>query len=338
MPENPPQEPKTEEAAKTNGDVKMTDADESAAEPSEEAADSDDEAHGRRSLRRGGDRAAGRQRKREEEEAKKKKEAEAAAKMPKQSKQFIKVVKDIQKKEDFIKQCEDEIAVIDNDLREADCGRTRVLGKDRFWNRYYWFERNGMPYAGLPNSSTAEAGYANGCIWVQGPDEMEREGYINMPPEHQAEYKAKFKVTVPQRKKMEEGRTSVFNAHQWGYYSEPSDVDQLLTWLDPRGFNELKLRKEIIAFKDKVVANMENRTAYLKAKVEEPKEVEEKEEAKGGKRMSTRAKQQPSPEPMAYRCQRWTNTMALDELGHLHSEPPPPPAPKGRKGGRKAKA
>ncbi|KAK8034749.1 hypothetical protein PG993_009744 [Apiospora rasikravindrae] len=329
--------PKPEEEVKTNGDVKMVDVEESAAEPSEEAVDSDDDAHGRRSLRRGGDRAAERQRKREAEEAKKKKEAELAAKMPKQSKQFIKVTKDIQKKEDYIKQCEEEIATLDNDLREADCGRTRVLGKDRFWNRYYWFERNGMPYGGLPNSSTAEAAYANGCIWVQGPDEIEREGYIDLPVDLQAEYKAQFKVTVPQRKKMEEGRTSVFNAHQWGYYSDPGDVDQLLNWLDPRGYNELKLRKEIMAFKDKIVANMESRVKYLGPPPEEKETEKEEPPPKESKRMSTRAKNQPSPEPVAFRCQNWTNTMAIEELGHLHSELPPPPAPKKGKGSRKSR-
>lgn len=335
LPENMPQSPKSEEAPKTNGDVKMTDvAEESQAEePSEEIADSDDDSNVRRNLRRGGDRAAERQRKREKEEQRKK-EAELAAKVPKQSKQFVKLVKDITKKEDYIKKCEEEIAVIDNDLREADCGRTRVLGKDRFWNRYYWFERNGMPYGGLPTSSTAEAEYANGCIWVQGPDQLEREGYIDLAPEYQAEYKQKFKITVPQRKKLEEGRTSVFDAHQWGYYSDPSDVDSLLTWLDPRGFNELKLRKELINYKEKVITGMQNRARYLEA----GDEVEMKEEPKETKRMSTRAKNQPSPEPQTtLRCMNWSNTMALEELGHLHSEPPPPPTTRGRKASRKSR-
>ncbi|KAI8628577.1 ATP-utilizing chromatin assembly and remodelling N-terminal-domain-containing protein [Xylariaceae sp. FL1651] len=333
LPENMPPSPPVDgvEGAKTNGDVKMAGTDDSPEEPSEDANETDDDGHARRSLRRGGDRAAERQRKREEQE--RKKEAESAAKVPKQSKQFLKVLKDIQKKEDYIKKCEDEIAVIDNDLREADCGRTRVLGKDRFWNRYYWFERNGMPYAGLPNSSTADAGYANGCIWVQGPDDMEREGYIDLAPQYQDEYKAKFKMTVPQRKKMEEGGTSVFNARQWGYYSEPSQVDALLKWLDPRGFNELKLRKEILLYKDKIISNMENRARYIGSQDEagDEREVDKKDT----KRMSTRTKAQPSPEPARFRCLDWTNTMAIDEFGHLHSEPPPPPKP--RKGGRRSR-
>ena len=340
IPPSPPEDGSEAGKAKSNGDVKMTDVEDTPDEPEEEIADTDEDAHGRRSLRRGGDRAAERQRKREEQE--RKKEAEQAAKVPKPSKQYLKVLKDIQKKEDYIKKCEEEIATLDNDLREADCGRTRALGKDRFWNRYYWFERNGMPYGGLPHSSTAESGYANGCIWVQGPDEMEREGYIDLPPELQDEYKAKFGMTVPQRKRMEEGRTSVFNARQWGYYSNPSEVDSLLNWLDPRGYNELKLRKEILAFKGKIVECMENRNKYVH--VEEEPSKDEKEKAKDkekgskeeSKRMATRTKTQPaSPEPAAHRCLSWSNTMALEELGHLHSEDPPPPKPK--KGGRKSR-
>ncbi|KAI1844102.1 hypothetical protein JX265_009635 [Neoarthrinium moseri] len=344
LPENMPQSPKSEEASKTNGDVKMTDAEESQAEePHEETAESDEDVHARRTTRRGGDRAAERQRKREEEEQRRKEaeEAKAAAKadakQSKQTKQFQKLLKDIEKKEAYIKQCEDEVGVIENDLREADCGRTRVLGKDRFWNRYYWFERNGMPYGGLPTSSTAEAGYANGCIWVQGPDDLEREGYIDLAPEYQAEYKQKFKITVPQRKKMEEGRTSVFNAYQWGYYSDPADVDSLLNWLDPRGFNELKLRKELINFKDKIINGMESRSKYLNAAEEDDGE-DKKEEAKEPKRMSTRKTNQPSPEPQpSYRCLNWSNTMAVEDLGHLHSEQPPPPSTRGRKPTRKSK-
>lgn len=327
----------------------MDDAEDATVDLSDGAVDTDDDVHaGGRTLRRAQDRAAERKRKLEKELERKEK-AEAAAKIPKQSKQFVKLLKDIQKKEDEIKKCEDEIAVIDNDLREADCPRTRVLGKDRFWNRYYWFERNGMPYGGLPDSSTAAAGYANGCIWVQGPDELEREGYIDMVPEYQNEYKAKFDMTVPERKLREEGPTHVFNARQWGYLSEPEDVDGLIDWLDARGFNELKLRKEIVGYRDKIIKNMENRKEYLKtaeeakaaaetetaaAPSEEPEEISPKRSGKS-KRMSTRgagarsAAQTATPEPPApppsFRCLAWRNTTALEELGHLHSEQPPPP-------------
>lgn len=326
----------TQEAAKAGEDVKMTDLDDLPANTSDEIPDSDDGSPVGRKLRRGQDRAAERKRKTEREQERKDK-AEAA-KLPKQSKQFIKVLKDIQKKEEEIAECEREIAIIDNDLREADCPRTRVLGKDRFWNRYYWFERNGMPYGGLPSSSTASAGYANGLLWVQGPDDLEREGYIDMKAEWQDEYVAKFDVTVPERKKREEGPTSVFNATQWGFYADFESVDKLLDWLDPRGVNELKLRKEIVNYRDKIQKNMAARDEYLglgtaaeaaggAAEVRSPSTSSSTAaDHDGKKRMSTRGRiaTATTPEPPSFRCLAWENTMALDEIGHLHSSEPPP--------------
>lgn len=338
MPPSPPQELVSD----TNGDVKMDDVAE-LTPVEDDAMDTEDEVPRSvaRGLRRGQDRAAERQRQKAREEERKK-EAEAAKAVPKQSKQFVKLLKDIQKKEDLIKKCEEEIAVIDNDLREADCARTRVLGKDRFWNRYYWFERNGMPYAGLPDSSTAEAGYANGCIWVQGPDDLEREGYIDLSPEMQNDYKMKYSMTVPERKAKEEGATSVYNARQWGFIDDPKDVKKLIDWLDPRGFNELKLRKELVNYSDKILKHMENRQKYLGTAEPEKKVTAETNGVNGSnektsKRMATRTRKSPTPEPPQPRCLQWQNTTAIDELGHLHSEPPVPVAPKAKRGGNKKK-
>lgn len=316
LPANMPPSPVLEHKALPS-DVKMVDVEEEAQESiDDDIVDTDEDANKGRSLRRGNDRAAERKRKREVQQEKKEKAEADAAKAPKQTKQFTKLLKDISKKQDQIKECEDEIAILDNDLREADCPRTRVLGKDRFWNRYYWFERNGMPYAGLPQSSTAEADYANGRLWIQGPDTMEREGYIDMKPDWQHEYRMRYGMTVPDRKKMEEGETSVFNAHQWAYYDDPGEIEGLLGWLDTRGINELKLKKEILTYKDKIIKNMEKRKEYLNPT--EEKSVD------SGKRMSTRKKEhKESPiEHTAYRCLKWRNYMAIDEIGHLHSDQP----------------
>lgn len=358
LPDNMPPSPQPE-VAKTNGDVSMTDAIDHASplvdDDTINADTTEDDGAVGRGLRRAQDRAVQRQRKRElEEERKKGKEAAAAAKAPKQTKQFIKLLKEIQKKEDAIKNLEAEIAIIDNDLREADCPRTRVLGKDRFWNRYYWFERNGMPYAGLPQSSTAEAEYANGCIWVQGPDELEREGYIEMDQEQQAEYKAKFGMTVPERKAKDEGPTSVFHARQWGFISDPNDVKKLIEWLDPRGFNELKLRKELVTYRERIETHMRNRLKYIGNPEEEKVEdkVEEEAEAKPEEKEKTPEKEPerksgftavnsgkratrgvavtktvvalPTPEPPQYRCVKWENDTMLEDAGHIHSDYPPP--------------
>lgn len=318
LPENAP----GEEEAKENGDVAMNGADDTMTEKEgdDEAEPSNDD---KPQKKRQGRQVVDKRKKREEEEAARKAKEKAdkeAAKVSNQNKQFNKLLKEIQKKEDLIKNCEEEIAVIENDLREADCPRTRVLGRDRFWNRYYWFERNGMPYGGLPNSSTAEAGYANGRLWIQGPDELEREGYIDVPAELANEYKAQFNMTVRERKDKEEGGTSMESAREWGYVADGESLDQLIRWLDPRGFNELRLRKELVTFRDKIAEHMEKRQRYLAGSAD----GEAQEEEVPTKRSSSRIREK-TPEPPNYRCLQWENTMALEELGHLHADPPPPP-------------
>ena len=279
----------------------------------------DDEPLPSRALRRGNDRAAERKRRREEEHERKEKAAEA--KQTKGSKDYQRVLKNIDKEREKIDKAEDAIEVEDDKLREADRPRTRVLGKDRFWNRYYWFERNAMPYEGEADSSTADAGYANGRLWVQGPDDMERLGYIDVTEEEKARYYKNFQMIPAERKKLEEGPTSVYTAHQWGYFESPDDIDMLIGWLDNRGQRELKLRKELCMQRDLIVRYMEKRKAYLAPKDDSDEPTT---------RMSTRTKTYVNEN--RHRCLRWKNETALTENGHRHVDPPP--KPKGR-GSRK---
>lgn len=275
--------------------------------------DTDDDIRSMRSLRGGQDRTLERKRKRSNQQERKD-NSQLDSKRPKNARQYAKVLKEIQKKQELVTKCENEISTLDNDLREADCPRTRILGRDRFWNRYFWFERNGMPYGGLPDSSTAHADYANGCIWIQGPGDLEREGFIEMKGEQQNEYLKKFKMTVPERKKTEEGLTSVYNLYQWGYYEDPEAVDELIAWLDIRGSNEQKLHKELKLYRDQINTNMINRKNYLKSWQDELPEI-------NNRRTATRWREPPNKK-IKYRCQAWHNHRALSKIGHLHSEQP----------------
>ena len=291
------------------------------------AMDSDDEEpHKGRPLRRTNDRTSQRKKKQDEEKERKEKvKIEKAKKPSKQEKQLEKVLKKIEEVKEKIKEYEEDVAVIENDLREADCPRTRCLGKDRFWNRYYWLERNAMPYAGLPDSSTADAGFANGCLWVQGPDDLERQGFIELSDQENAQYARAFHMTVPERKMREEGDTHVFTARQWGFYDDPDDLDTLIGWLDIRGVREIKLRKELQAQREKISAHMLKRKEYLAKDDDKTSDTSEPT-----KRVLNRTKA--NAEDTRHRCFAWKNLTALKELGHLHSEPKPP-AP-----GRAAKA
>ncbi|KAH8798616.1 hypothetical protein F5884DRAFT_138655 [Xylogone sp. PMI_703] len=65
---------------------------------------------------------------------------------------------------------------------------------------------------------------------------------------------------------------------------------------------------------------MEKRKEYLNP----PEEREKSVDSGPAKRMSTRTKHhlQPHPEHTVHRCLSWYNNMAIEELGHLHSEQP----------------
>ena len=293
----------------------------------EDAAKSEDEepVRGGRLLRRANDRAAERKQKLEaEKERKEKAEVEKAKKPTKQAKQLEKVLKKIEDAKEAIKEFEEEVLTLDNDLRENDCSRTRLLGKDRFWNRYYWLERNAMPYAGLPSSSTASAGYANGCLWVQGPDDLERKGFIELNDLENEQYRRAFQMTVPQRKWIEEGDTHVVGSSDWGYYDEPKDLDDLMGWLEVRGVRERVLKKELQAQRAVITKYMTARKEFL---ANEDKEDSSEDVVKT--RVSTRTKA--FVDVNASRCLKWKNNMAEEEIGHLHSAPPLRKGPKSKK-------
>jgi hypothetical protein len=268
-------------------------------------ADSDVDGTPQRALRGGVDRALERKRKLDEERERK----EQLAKHPKGSKQYQRVLKKIEEQKAAVKKFEEKIEVVDNDLREADCPRTRCLGKDRFCNRYWWFERNAMPYEGMPNSSTAEAKYANGRLWVQGPDDMERLGFIDVPDDIKKLYQKQFHISPAERKKHEEGSTRLLRAHEWGYYDEPESLEKLIDWLDSRGEREVKLRKELLLQRDNIAKSMQTRQAYLER-------TEDDSEEMPTKRVTTRNKTYVADNK--HRCLNWRNSTALAENGHLH--------------------
>lgn len=109
-------------------DLKMEVEEEEAVDEDEIMDSEDEEPHQGRSLRRANDRATARKKKQEEEKERKGKAlAEKAKKPSKQEKQYDKLLKKIEEVKERIKEYEEEVHTLENDLREADCPRTRVL-------------------------------------------------------------------------------------------------------------------------------------------------------------------------------------------------------------------
>lgn len=298
--------------------------------------DGDDTDRGR-SLRRGGERANERKRKREAE----KERADAAAKLPKTSKQFQRVLRMIEVVKSKIAKHEEKIASFDEDLRQADCARFRMMGRDRFWNKYWWFERNGMPFGGLPQSSTAYAGYANAMVWVQGPDPSEREGFLveeagtkKVLEEEDAKMKmngtSDGRVTVLERQALEESSTTLTSPTQYGYIDAVEEFEQLLSWLDSRGIREKKLKQQFEEYRKHIEAGLINRKKYLAGAADMAAEKDS-----GAGRIHTRGKTNTDSE--VWRCLNWRNDTMIEEYDHTHYDQPQPRKTNKKKGGTQDK-
>jgi len=270
----------------------------------------------------------------EEARKEKAKKSKAAAEQSKKQREWEKLLTDIQKKKDGLAECEANILELDDDLRETLVHRSKVLGKDRFLNKYYWFEHNGMPFGGVPNSSTAEYGYANGRIWVQGPDKYELQPNLEEPALSQDQQR--FGITVPERKEKEEGETHLSSSSEWGCYDDPKDINDLIAWLEERGQREKHLKKELLLFKDDILTYMNKMRSHISARKEKTVDGDEASETEEKPRVSTRNKSSlaAGKDTNKQRCLVWTNSMMRDEYGHVHHDEYEPP----RKAKSKAKA
>jgi hypothetical protein len=261
-----------------------------------------------------------RKRKREEEAARKekaRKQKETATKLSRSESKLKKVQAEMQETKEEIKECEEQIADYTNQLRETDCQRTKSLGRDRFCNRYFWFERNGMPFTGMPESSTAHYGYANGRLWVQGPDPLETEGYTELSADDELRYKGVYGTTLEERKKFEEGETRLPDSFHWGFIDDAATLDDLIAWLDERGLRERALRKELINYRDYIAETM---TKLKEHKDEESERKASNESETSQLRISTRTKTYTELDTNQWGCLNWQNSSAVRKFGRKHSE------------------
>lgn len=329
----PPTEQTSDGVKSEDSGVKIEDMpeDRHSIDDTDEASDDDDEEDTAAARRRISGRSNDLKRKREEDDARREKEKQVRLEAKASQSAQKKVLRDIEAKKKAVRKCEEEVLHFEEKLRLNSCHRTRILGRDRFWNRYYWFERNGMPFGGQTDSSTAAYGYTNGRIWVQGPDDMERAGFIDLTEAEQKHYQMAFGVTVPQRRDLEEGETQLRTAYNWGYYADPTDFDLFIGWLDDRGHRERALKKELNAWRDKIIEQMEAMRAHLD-------EVEQKRTQEAEPVIGIATRKKTSGDAMAvvrHPCLAWRNDMARRELGQLHCEGKiAPRKEEGKRGGR----
>lgn len=228
---------------------------------------------------------------------------------------YEEILANITAKKAEITACENEVNYVDGKLRENSCHRTRCLGVDRYCNRYWWFERNGMPFLGHEDSSTAEHGYMNGRLWIQGPGALEREGFFDVSDEDATTFRSWAGMTPTERRQTEGDRAVLDDDTQWAYYSTPDEIRALIAWMDDRGNREKRLQKELQKWASEIFSTMRGREEYYQDLNELRRQSSE--EPIG---VATRKKLHSSREKLKHPCLAWSNSEATRQLGLLHSE------------------
>ncbi|KAL7313252.1 hypothetical protein PS15m_007017 [Mucor circinelloides] len=176
----------------------------------------------------------------------------------------------LEEDERMIKRKEDHI---EKNMRRYMTLRIRPLGKDRFNNRYIYLDNVGV-------SNT----YGTGRLYVSSPTDidiqmmMERDFDTSELPDRAWGYGGGqwfiIKLMKEQGfaeesewldKRMNELSTPYPSEYRgwWKYYSEPEEIEQLLSWLNPKGIREQKLKTELLKQQPNIMDSFRKRTNAL---------------------------------------------------------------------------
>lgn len=124
--------------------------------------------------------------------------------------------------------------------------RVKPLGRDRFYNRIWWFD--GMGSASLLGSG-GTVQYGTGRIFIQGPSVFDQEILDRRPKEDD----------VLGRRKVEEGEEGMLHDGEWAVYTDLEEVDEFAAWLNPKGNRELALKNALQKWWPHVAPGMRKR-------------------------------------------------------------------------------
>ncbi|EJD04148.1 uncharacterized protein FOMMEDRAFT_140191 [Fomitiporia mediterranea MF3/22] len=127
--------------------------------------------------------------------------------------------------------------------------RLKPLGKDRFYNRIWWFD--GCGTSSLVGSGGAVQ-YATGRLFIQGPSEFDQE-ILNRRKEDD----------IAGRRLEEEGEDSIFGSGDWACYTDLEELDQFMAWLNSKGVRELALKNALSKWYDLLSTSIRKRQTDL---------------------------------------------------------------------------
>ncbi|KAH3666024.1 hypothetical protein OGAPHI_004213 [Ogataea philodendri] len=113
--------------------------------------------------------------------------------------EFMKLVKQRVEKVKEIDEMKQKRRNLEKSLNEIDSQRVCYIGRDRFYNRYWWFEKNGLPNLSSSgnrdeedeedadmsdgDSEYEEDTYLMGRLWIQGPGNEDRKVFLKFDDE-----------------------------------------------------------------------------------------------------------------------------------------------------------
>ncbi|KAI0778099.1 chromatin remodeling complex protein [Trametes elegans] len=133
--------------------------------------------------------------------------------------------------------------------------RVKPLGRDRFYNRVWWFD--GMGAASLIGSG-GTVQYGTGRIFLQGPSEFD------------VEILQRREEDVDRRRREEEGEEGMLAVGEWAVYNDVDEVREFVDWLNPKGVRELALRNTFQKWWNHISPGMRRRAADLNANAKIP--------------------------------------------------------------------
>lgn len=143
--------------------------------------------------------------------------------------------------------------------RLLNVARMTPLGRDRFGDKYWWFD--GVGSTSLVHGGGGGGGeksvYQTGRLFVQAASEAETSLLIpaepRAAPTNPYAYMFHPPITpelISSRKESElGGEQGTLNPGEWGVYTEPERIEELLSWLRTKGHRELHLKNQLLKFK-----------------------------------------------------------------------------------------
>ncbi|KXN89866.1 Imitation switch two complex protein 1 [Leucoagaricus sp. SymC.cos] len=184
-----------------------------------------------------------------------------------------------------VNKLERRLETIEREFRQHVGGvRAKPLGKDRFYNRIWWFD--GLGCTAVNNPALGQ--YGTGRLFIQGPSEFDMD------------ILKRREEDIGARRLEEEGKEGMLGPGDWAAYSTVEELEEYLAWLNTKGHREVALKTALTKWRVPITAGMKKRIADLNANLKLP-----------DARRSSRNKTGPGYDVSQQPYMQWKNRRAL---------------------------